>query len=122
MLHIRFRCKWCGHLTSGCPDWCNQPHRVDEVESCAFCAQRPVEELRVAETAPDDPEVTHHMLASVLENPPTIETVIAWTRGQRRAAEDWAYREFNNTTYAGTAVRMIDRVRRPAFIREEVTC
>lgn len=115
MLHFRFRCKWCGHQISGCPQSCNQRHKVEEVESCAFCQHRPSEELKQTETLPDDPEVTQSVLALVMENPPSLETITNWTFGQRRAAEDWAGREH---LHASDNLD-VERVRRPKFILEE---
>jgi hypothetical protein len=114
--HMRFRCKWCGRLISGCPPTClGVIHRTEEVECCVFCAHRPEEELRLTESYPDDPEVTQSLLGLILEDPPTLETVAAWTPGQRRAAEEWAGREYIHACVEETPV---ERVKRPDFIEE----
>jgi hypothetical protein len=115
MLHVRYRCRWCGRLTSGCFPACQQPHKVEEVESCAFCAHKTVEERDLPGTYPDDPEVTQSILGLVMENPPSLDTVTTWTPGQRRAAEDWAGREH----LVASDNESVERVRRPEFIQEE---
>jgi ribosome-binding protein aMBF1 (putative translation factor) len=111
MLNIQFRCKWCGRSTGGD----RKAARIEEVESCAFCAHLAIDERRAIEALPDDAEVTQSILALVMENPPSIETVTGWTNGQRRAAEDWAGREH---LYASDNLD-VDRVRRPDFVFEE---
>ncbi len=116
MLHLRFHCRWCGRKISGCPDTCQEQHKLEEVEACAFCQHRPDEEKQQIESYPDDPEITQSLLGLVLENPPSLETVTGWTPGQRRAAEDWAGREH----LAASDNDGVERVKCPTFIREEV--
>lgn len=117
-LHMKFLCKWCGRKVGGCADSCAGPHSHEEVESCATCAHRPAEELAAIAAMPDDAEVTHSILALVMDNPPTLRTVDQWMPGQRRAAEEWARTELEIEFYEGTTVRMGETRRCPSFIRE----